>query len=191
MLADDMIEADWKHDWGIGSVVRNCADRLLRYPHPDVLSLLIQDSYKSPVAWDILHLACQEFAGRGATSPPYKLLLWYLMVNTGHLKRPEEKPAPRRRPQTTGYKLRDNEIRHTVDLLVKVRMPKVTACEAALDAFQSSEVELSESRIRQICQEPYWTMVDLGAEGMERLGLSFDSMIYWYWFQLPIPLSTP
>ena len=110
MLANYMVEADWKDNWDIGSVVRNCADRLLRYPDPDALSLLIQDSYKSPVAWDILHLACQEFADRGDKYPPYELLMWYLMANTGHLKRPEEKPAPRRRPQTTGYKLRDNEI---------------------------------------------------------------------------------
>ena len=150
--------------------------------------MLIQDSYKSPVAWDILHLACQEAVDKGEKYPSYELLMWYLRANTGHLKRPEEEPAPRHRPPTTGYKLRDNEIRHTVDLLVRVGMPKAEACEAVVDAFQSSEVELSENRINQICQEPYWTMVDLGGEGMDRLGLSFDSYTYWYWLQLPVPL---
>lgn len=191
MLADDMIEADWRHDWDIGSVVRNLANRLLYYPDPEILSMFIQDSYKSSVAWDVLQLTCQEVGDRGEKHPSYELLVWYLRANTGHLKRPEEEPAPHHRPPTTGYKLRDNEIRHTVDLMVRVGMPKAAACEAVLDVFQSSGVELSESTIRRVSREPYWTMVDLGREGMDRLGLSFGSMTYWHWFQLPDPPATP
>lgn len=180
-----------KYDWDIEYATRYLANRLFRNPHPEVLSKLIEDSEKSAAAWDILQLTCQKFAYEDERMPPYGLLRWCLSAQNGHPKRPDEEPAPNNRPPRLGYKLRDNEIRHTVDLLVQVGMLKTVGCEAVAEAFHDSKYGLSESRIRQICREPYWTMDDLGTAGMKRLNLSLDSHPYWAWLYFADHPSTP
>ena len=61
--------------------------------------------------------------------------------------------APRHRPTKLGYKIRDNEIRYTFNLLILVGILKTKACSAVAEAFHSSL-----ARISGICQEPYSTV---------------------------------
>ena len=155
-----MIKAKWKHDWERQLFIRDGADDWLRKGDDYGLWKLIRASEKSAIAWDILELICQNWVYRGEEEPPVSLLKWSFDAR-GCLKRPDEDPMPRHRHPRVGYKLRNNEIRHTVELLVLVGMSKTAACEAVEEAFWDSEDDLSESRIRQICQEPYWTIAEL------------------------------
>ena len=95
------------------------------------------------------------------------------MANHGHPERPDEGPAPRHRPPKLGYKLRNNEIRHTVDMLALVGMPKTACYDAVAEA-----VNLEGITIERICREPYWKFDDLGEDAMKRLEPSYYAFLY-------------
>ena len=173
LLAPFMKEAFWEIDWDIQSFTRGRADSWLDSRDPGELQKLIYDSKESPLAWDTLKLICQEVADRGEEDLPYGLLRWYLMANHGHPERPGEGPAPRHRPPKLGYKLRNNEIRHTVDMLALVGMPKTACYDAVAEA-----VNLEGITIERICREPYWKFDDLGEDAMKRLEPSYYAFLY-------------
>ena len=173
LLAPFMKGAFWEIDWDRGILTRIKADSWLDSRDPHELNELIDDSEESPVAWDALQLICQEVADRREVRFSEALLEWNLMANHGHLERPDEGPAPRHRPRKLGYRLRNNEIRHTVDLLAQVGMPKTAGCDAVAEA-----VHLSPSTIRGIFQEPYLTIDDFGLDAMKRIEPSYYSLYY-------------
>ena len=160
-LDEFMIKAKWKHDWDRELLIRDAADDWLRKRDDYGLWKLIRASEKSALAWDTLELICRKLAHGSEEWLPAKLLRWSFDVVGGRLNRPDEDPVPLGRPPKVGYKLRNNEIRHTVDLLILVGMTKTAAYEAVEEAFWDSEDDLSGSRIRQIYQEPYWTITEL------------------------------
>ena len=82
-------------------------------------------------------------------------------------------PAPRHRPQTLGYKLRNNEIRHTVRLLAQVGIPKTVGCHAVAAAFY-----FSQRTILEIFRQPHWTIADLADVARKRLEPSFHAYLH-------------
>ena len=155
-----MIKAKWKHAWDRELLIRRGADDWLRKCDEYRLWKLIRASEKSALAWDTLELICEELAYNGEERPN-TLLHWAFDVVSGRIKRPDEDPVPLGRPPKVGYKLRDNEIRHTVDLLVLVGMSKTAACEAVEEACWDLEGSLDFITISRIYREPYWTIADL------------------------------
>ena len=164
LLDDVMIEEKWEFDWDRPNLTGRMADGWLDSRDPSELQRLIHDSPKSPVSWDVLKTICQELAGRGEEDPPRELLQWYFGATNGHPGRPDEGPAPSHRPRKLGYKLRNNEIRNTVDLLAKVGMPKTDGRCAVAEAFHFSEIT-----IIRICQEPYSTLEEFEEDSMNRV----------------------
>ena len=164
LLDDVMIEEKWELDWDRPSLAGRMADGWLDRRDPSELQRLIHDSPKSPVSWDVLKLICEELAGRREEYPPLELLLWYFMATHGHPERPDEGPAPSHRPRKLGYKLRNNEIRNTVDLLAQVGMPKTDGHYAVAEAFHLSEITIS-----RICQEPYSTLEEFEEDASNRV----------------------
>ena len=159
-----MTEGFGEWDWDRANVTDHLADGWLDRRDPSELQRLIHDSPKSPVSWDALKLICQELAGRGEEDPPRELLQWYFRATQGHPERPDEGPAPSHRPRKLGYKLRNNEIRNTVDLLAQVGMPKTDGHCAVAEAFHFSEITIS-----RICQEPYSTLEEFEEDAMNRM----------------------
>ena len=164
VMPERIKEAKWDMDWDRRIHIRVGAYHWLRNRHPHVLRTFIRDSEKSPVAWDTLKLICQSLAGRDEEKLPAELLRWSVDVAWGRRKRPDEGPAPRHRPQTLGYKLRNNEIRHTVRLLAQVGMSKTAGCHAVAEAFY-----FSQRTILEICGQPHWTIADLADDARKRL----------------------
>ena len=160
MLDQVMIKAKWKHAWDRELLIRRGADDWLRKRDEYGLWKLIRASQKSALAWDTLELICEELAHSGEERPD-TLLHWAFDVVSGNIKRPDEDPVPLGRPPKVGYKLRDNEIRHTVDLLVLVGMSKTAACEAVEEACWDLEGSLDFITISRIYREPYWTIADI------------------------------
>ena len=160
MLDQVMIKAKWKHAWDRELLIRRGADDWLRKRDEYGLWKLIRASQKSALAWDTLELICEELAHSGEERPD-TLLHWAFDVVSGSIKRPDEDPVPLGRPPKVGYKLRDNEIRHTVDLLVLVGMSKTAACEAVEKACWDLEGSLDFITISRIYREPYWTIADI------------------------------
>ena len=173
LLAPFMKEAFGEIDWDGGVYTRIRADSWLDDRDAMELEVLIEDSEDSPLAWDVLQLICQEVADRWEEDLPYRLLEWYFRANHGNAERPDEGPAPSHRPRKLGYKLRNNEIRHTVDLLAQVGMPKTAGIYAVSEAFH-----FAESRIRQICREPYLPIEEMGLDAMKRIEPSYYSLFY-------------
>ena len=130
LLAPFMNEARWETDWDRERIVRGQAVDWLGGCDLAELRYYILASDLSPVAWDTLKAICQQLAARGEEDIPRDLLMWNLWADYGLYQRPAEVPAPRPRLRKLGYILRDNEIRHTVDLLIQVGMPKTAACQA-------------------------------------------------------------
>ena len=159
-----MTEGFGEWDWDRPNVTDHLADGWLDRRDPSELQRLIHDSPKSPVSWDALKLICQKLAGRGEEDPPRELLQWYFRATQGHPERPDEGPAPSHRPRKLGYKLRNNEIRHTVDLLAQVGMTKTDGHCAVAEAFHFSEITIS-----RICQEPYSTFEEFEEDSMNRV----------------------
>ena len=168
-----MTEGFGEWDWGRPNVTDHLADGWLDSRDLAELHKLIHDSEKSPVSWDVLKRICQELAGRGEEDPPRELLQWYFGATHGHPERPDEGSAPSHRPQKLGYKLRNNEIRYTVDLLAQVGMTKNHGHCAVAEAFHFSEI-----RISRICQEPYFTFKEFEEDAMRRLEPSYHSFLY-------------
>ena len=173
VLAPFMREAFWETRWDIRSFARVGAVNWLNRRDPDVLRELIDESEESPVAWDTLLLICQGLAGRREEELPYELLKWHLMANHGHPERPDEGPAPPHRPTKLGYKLRNNEIRHAVDLLAQVAMPKTAGRQAVAEAFN-----LSSSTIQTICRKPNLTTKEFALDAMRTIQPSYASLRY-------------
>ena len=173
VMPERMKEAKWDMDWDRRIHISGGAEHWLHNRHPYGLRTLIRDSEKSPVAWDTLKLICQSLAGRGEEKLPDELLRWSFDVAWGRRKRPDERPAPRHRPQTLGYKLRNNEIRHTVRLLAQVGIPKTAGCHAVAAAFN-----FSERTILEICRQPHWSIADLRDDARKRLEPSFHAYLH-------------
>ena len=146
-------------------IARNLADYCLIHRDPGTLRSFILHSEVSRTTWDALKLVCKDSVESGEVHllPP-ALLEWYLGATIGRPRRPDVAPAPGNRPRTIGHRLRNNEIRNTVELLDQVGMPEHVACKAVADAFGFTEKTIS-----KICQKPYWTMEDLIEDGLERL----------------------
>ena len=195
LLADFIDQENWQIDWDGGIFTRLLVATWLNGREPSKLQRLIDNSGRSPTVWDALQQLCKALADR-AEVPPDELMGWSFEATHGSLKRPDPDPAPRNRPrklvptnssprymftsltprarpqnnsanlrhQVLGYMLRDNEIRHTVDLLFQVGMPKNAGRTVVAEVLH-----LAESRIQQICREPYWTYFELREHAMKRL----------------------
>ena len=157
----------WVVDWDRERVTECLADGYLDDPGPVVLQRLIDNSIESPLAWDILRSGIRKAASAGV-NPPNRLFTWYVDATNGHLKRPDWRPGPPNRHRTLGRVLRDNEIRHTVDLLTMVGMEEIDGRFAVAEALH-----LSRDRIREIYKESNSEMPDLAAHAIERLDPSF------------------
>ena len=173
MLAPFMKVDFCETDWDMETFTRNAANSWLDSRDPDELQKLIHDSKKSPLAWDTLQLICQKLVDRGGEGLPYALLQWYLMANHGRLERPEEGPVPPHRPSKLGYKLRNNEIRHTVELLVQVGMGKEAARNAVAEEFDSGP-----RTIQGASRKLYSTFDDFGEDAMKRIEPRYYSYLY-------------
>ena len=124
------------------------------------------------MAWDTLQLICQMLADSGE-KPPHALLMWHFMANHGHPERPDEGSAPRHRPKKLGYKVRNNEIRYTVDLLVLVGMSKTNACSTVAEAFY-----VGLRTIQGFCQEPYSTVNEFLEDARKRIEPAYHALLY-------------
>ena len=172
LLAPFMKKSFTARDWDRQGLTRVWADSWLDSRDPDELQRITHASQNSPLAWDVLQLLCQELIDRGE-NPPYSLLLWDSMASRGHHKRPDEWPATRHRPATLGYKFRNNEIRHTVNLLALVGMPKAAARSAVAEA-----IDLAESRVGQICREPDFTSDQFRDDAMKSIDRSYYEFLH-------------
>ena len=132
---------------------------------------------------------------RGEEDIPRDLLMWNVWADFGLRPRPAEDPAPRHRLRKLGYILRDNEIRHTVDLLTKVGMPKIAGCQAVANGTRlkqnavgmpktagrqavAKRTPVALTTVRRICGKPYTTFADRGVEAMKRLEPAFHELLY-------------
>ena len=181
MLDEVKDKAIWEMDVDVRTFATNWADMWLNDRDPYELQGLIDVSEVSVMAWDVLQMICQKAAGKLAGGLadvpeeclPHELLVWHLMAKQDHAERPDPEPAPRHRPEKLGYKVRDNEIRHTVDLLVQVGLTKTDAREVVADA-----VGRDAGTIQRICGEPYSTIGDLHLEAIKHMDPTYYSLYY-------------
>ncbi len=103
----------------------------------------------------------------------HELLEWHFMATHRYAERPDPGPALSHRPEKLGYKVRDNEIRHTVDLLFQVGLTKTDAREVVADA-----VGRDAGTIQRICGEPYSTIGDLHLEAIKHMDPTYYSLYY-------------
>ena len=158
----------WQIEWDRKTVTKCIADGYLGDPDPVVLQRLIDNSEESPLAWDILYTISQELAS-ARVYPPLELYIWYVEASNGHPSRPDERPNPPNRPRHLGMRLRDNEIRHTVDLLALVGMKEIDGCSAVADALGLKMIT-----VHRKYKESNWEMPDLAAHAIERLDPYFS-----------------
>ena len=173
LLAPMMNEALWETDWDRGSSARERTDSWLRSRDTAELWFYILTSERSQVAWDTLNAICQELVASGDEHIPNELITWGFRAAYGARQRPAEGPAPRHRPRKLGYIFRDNEIRHVVDRLVQVGMPKTDGYRAVGEGINREPIT-----ILRICRKPYVTVFDLAEEGMRRLEPSLYEYLY-------------
>ena len=173
LLAPFMNSARWETDWDRERYVRVQAVSWLGSRDLADLRYYILASELSPVAWDTLKAICQHLVTRGEEDVPRELLMWNLWADYGLRQRPAEVPAPRHRPPALGYILRNNEIRHTVDLLARVGMPKTDGCRAVAEA-----THLGRTYVPRIYRQPYATFADRGMDAMKRLEPSLYAFLY-------------
>ena len=157
----------WQIDWNRKTVIKCLADGYLGDPDPVVLQKLIDNSEESPLAWDLLLSIGREAASAGV-DPPEGLFTWCVEAINGHPSRPDERPNPPNRPRHLGMRLRDNEIRHTVNLLNLVGMEEIDGSSAVADALR-----LDRTTVHRIYKHPDLQMPDLAAHAIERLDPSF------------------
>ena len=157
----------WKIDWNRKTVIKCLADGYLGDPDPVVLHRLIDNSGESRLAWDVLHLISREAASAGV-DPPEGLFTWCVEATDGNRRRPDGRPALPNRPRMLGRILRDNEIRHTIDLLDLVGMEEKDGCDVVADALHLSGIT-----VRRIYKHPDRQMPDLAEHAIERLDPSF------------------
>ena len=163
LLADFTDEENWQFDWDGRIFTRLLVARWMYSRDRRKLRRILDYSRRSPTVWDAVQQICKELERGGQDVPP-ELLRWSFGATYGSWKRPDVGSAPSNRPRKLGYMLRDNEIRHTVDLLSQVGMPKKAGREVVEEILI-----LKESRIQQICREPYWTYFELQDHAMKRL----------------------
>ena len=181
VLAGIKNPAFFETDWDRSDFIKITVDSWLASRDPDKLGPLIEDSEESAIAWDVLELICQKVADELAYGDPdelderlpYELLEWYLMANYGYPERPPQGPGPSHRPRKLGYRLRDNEVRHTVDLLVQVDMPKTAARKAVAVALHLELVT-----IQRICLKPYTTIEELNVHAMKSMEPYYYELYY-------------
>ena len=179
VLLDHLMEDDsWKIDWDRESVTECLADGYLDNPDPVVLQRLIENSGKSPLAWNMLEFKCVEgvFAGEDL---PKKHLVWYVRATNGHPTRPDWRPNPPNRLRRLGHILRDNEFRHTVDLLALVGMDEIDGCYSVADALG-----LARPTVRRIYRQPLSEFRDLAEHAIERLDPYFCLTPFEVWLRL-------
>ena len=164
VMLDGINDVDkWELDWDREISIKFLALYWLNCHDPGRRKNLILESARTPYVWDALQRVCEAFAKAGE-SPPKDLLKWSFNASHGLLMRPSEgQPIPNR-PQKFGYVLRDNEIRHTVDLLGQVGMKKTAAYWAVGKALNSSS-----RTIEGIYKKPYWTTDELREHMIMRL----------------------
>lgn len=173
LLAYYMDEAFWETDWNRRAYARIRADIWLHGRDPGGLQALIDVSWESEAAWDALQMICQVLANRREVCPPYELLEWHFRASHDDPKRPDEGPGPSHRPNKFGYKVRDNEIRHTVELMTQVGMPKTAALETV-----SAAVHLGLRTIQAACRKPYATVFELTKGAMKIMEPSFYAYLF-------------
>ena len=167
-------EKSWKDDWDIQGYSRFSAYCWWRNPYPNEHLVLIQNSRLSAAAWDTLQLICEDAVNWGMTHllPP-EIPLWRLGASFGRPKRPDEGSPPPYRPSTFGIKIRNNEMKHTAELLHQVGMQRKDAFKA-----MAEELNYEETTIRNICGKSYWTLEDLRRDGQKRFEPALYSLLY-------------
>ena len=157
----------WKIDWDRKTVIKCLVDGYMGDPYPVVLQRLIVNSEESPLAWDMLYSICREL-GFAGVYPPIKLFIWYVKATNGYPCRPDEIPNLPNRPRYLGLRLRDNEIRHTVNSLDMLGVEEKDSCDVVAGALHLSGIT-----IRRIYKHPDLKMPTLAAHAIERLDPSF------------------
>ena len=166
LLDEHMNEALWQLDWDINEVSRLLADRWWRYRDDELLRDSLQHSQRDALAWDTLMLICRDAAESGQIHViPRALLEWFVPAGLEYTKRPKVPPRPATHPITHGYRLRNNEIRHTVYLLTRVGMKSTAARKEVAQAFH-----LGPRTISRACKEPYSTLVALVQDALRLSG---------------------
>ncbi len=179
VMLDHLSEpASWEADWDRETVVEILADAWLDSRDPIELEKLIVNSYVSWLAWDILYLNSREVRIT-LVDLPKEHHVWYVEATDGQLKRPEERPVPKRRPLKLGYILRNNEIRHTVHLLALVGMEEIDGCYAVAYALS-----LSRPTVRRIYRQPLSEIRDLAEHAIERLDPKFCLTPFQFWLRI-------
>ena len=172
MLLPFMKEDSWNLGWSKPGWHRGYARMWLLKRDPRFLSALIKNSRVSRPSWDALELISEELTALGE-KPPQELLKWNYEATYSNLTRPKEEPAPKRRRHKEGYAIRDNELRHYVQLLKAVGVTVEAACGAVEDAFPIDEVKqerkktLTAERIQQICAKPFTTLAEIMTDAMK------------------------
>ena len=165
VMLDRIREEDsWQIDWDREPAIKDLKNAFLEIRNPQERQNLIDESERTPLVWDTLQRLCEDFGDTGKIPPIVELERWAFQSTYGHLKRPSEgQPIPNR-PRVLGYMLRNNEIRHTVDLLRQVGMPKTAAYKAVGKAL-----DLSGRTIERIYGKPYWAVKELKDHMIMRL----------------------
>ena len=167
LLNDVKKEDNWEIDWDRQAFAERLADAWLESRDHSELRRLIRNSWESWMAWDTLHMNCRQVPIIGVTLPR-EHLEWCVGAMNDCPKRPDERPAPRHRPTRLHNKLRNNEIRHTLDLLIQVGIKRTDGYKAVAKAFP-----FKSGTIRGIYRQPYSTIPDLMGDALERLDPSF------------------
>ena len=173
-LARYMKDESWDVDWDIQEFSRFSADLWwLNSGAIDHLTL-IRNSFLSAADWDTLNLICTDAVERGWVNRlPPSILFWYLNASRGNPRRPDEGPAKRHRPDRFGTKLRNNEIKHTTELLERVGLPKAVACKAI-----AMELKYAEPTVRRFCLKPYSSLEELRRDGQKRFEPDLYSLMH-------------
>ena len=160
----------WDVDWDIREYSRLIADHWWINPRAVDHFTLIRDSFFSAAAWDALKLICADAFERGWVNRlPHSIHSWYMHASHGYPRRPEEGPAKPNRPDKYGTKLRNNEVKHTVELLELAGLPRAVGVKAI-----SMELNYAEPTVRRICRKPYTSLEELRRDGQKR----FEPALY-------------
>ena len=174
LLAPFMNKAFWETDWDRKILISIRTDSWLESRDLPELQFYIQASERSPVAWDTLKAICQQLVAKGEEDIPRELLEWHFWVNHGACQRPADDKAESHRTRgKVGYILRNNEIRHMVDLLAQVGMQEAERYKAVAQG-----INLERLTVSRICREPDTTIFDLKENAMKRLEPSFYVYLY-------------
>ena len=148
------------------------AEHLRIYPsHSEILKISAEAS-ESAAAWDALWLFVADAVERREEQLlPRSLLDWFAGANVGRPKRPAPNRALKQRPNNLGFKLRDNDIRRTVDLLEAVDLERSNGFKAVAGAFPDY---IYLRRIQQICSKPYTSIADISLELRVRYRSALD-----------------